>query len=57
MATELSSFWKEESPQGEVVGEIDRFSDSYSSYYINKSNHVFPTTPPGGHPSFPKEGS
>ena len=29
MVTELSSFWKEESPQGEVVGEICRVSDSF----------------------------
>ena len=52
---ELSSSRKEEYPQGEVVGRTCRVSDSYS--YINRSNHSFPTTPPGGHPSFPKEGS
>ena len=30
MIRKLSSFRKEESPKGEVVGEICRFSDSYS---------------------------
>ena len=35
MTKELSSFRKEEYPKGEVVGEICRFSDSYS-YHYNK---------------------
>ena len=58
MISKLSSFRKEEFPKGEVVGEICRVSDSYFSYYyINRSNHSFPTTPPDGHPSFQKEGN
>ena len=44
----LSSFWKEEYPKGEVVGE----NIKYCMPIVVK-----PTTPPVGHPSFQKEGS